>query len=131
MAVQQVRMLREADLTEIQKFTLFASCAFDARSMALVRVLVMRSFPEAATSHSALDAQDEGVEQRARLVVGRLCLLALEVSPPHSPSLSPSVFLHVSYPLPLPPSALCLRVSSSPSFLSLSFSLYIVNLLLI
>ena len=126
MAVQQVRMLREADLTEIQKFTLFASCAFDARSMALVRVLVMRSFPEAATSHSALDAQDEGVDQTTcpARCWKTLSLRSRGLSPPLPFPFSLRVLTRV---LPSPPPSLR---SLSPSLvvalvpLSLFLSIY-------
>jgi len=80
LATQQLRLLLEAGASELECLTLDASGELDASSMALVRVLIMRSPRETASCTSALHVQEDSVEQRAREVIRRLCLLALEVS---------------------------------------------------
>jgi hypothetical protein len=79
LATQQLRLLLESGSSELECLTLGSSGELDACSMALVRILVMRSLRETASCTCALDVQEENVEQRARRVVHRLCLLALEV----------------------------------------------------
>ena len=77
-AAQQLRLLVTAGASDLESLTLEWSGALDARSMALVRVLVMRSLDEIACCGSALDVQVDRVEERARQVVARLCQLAQE-----------------------------------------------------
>ena len=78
LAAQQLHLLVAAGASDLESLTLEWSGALDACSMALVRVLVMRSLDEIAGCGSALDVQVDRVEERARQVVARLCQLAQE-----------------------------------------------------
>jgi len=74
----QLLLLQACNLTDVRTVFISHDGEVEPRSMALVRVLVLRSPGEAAGVSSALEVQEKKIEERARDVICRLCTLALQ-----------------------------------------------------
>jgi hypothetical protein len=78
LSAAQLLLLQACNLTDVRTVFISHDGEVEPRSMALVRVLVLRSPGEAAGVSSALEVQENKIEERARDVICRLCTLALQ-----------------------------------------------------
>lgn len=81
LSAAQLRLLHAANLSDVSTVVIMHDGVVEAKSMALVRVLVLRSPAEAAGVSCVLQVQDDTIEERARDVIRRLCTLALQQLP--------------------------------------------------
>ena len=81
LSAAQLRLLHASGLSNVTNIIIMRDGEVEAKSMALVRVLVLRSPSEAAGVTSALEITDDAIEERARDVIRRLCTLALKQLP--------------------------------------------------